>query len=154
MTKPTIPDTATGSTPTTQRRIARRPGPKPVLDAINGIVLDEEDAVDLQDHCRTLREKIVPQCEYDQFLVQLSASNTWRARRFVIYEGSLVDVAINDQAPQLNRKFEALDSHTRASMALRDPEFLKILRYVRDTETTCLRRAKLLNQEMRTPPAR
>jgi hypothetical protein len=152
MTKPTVPDTATVSTPATQRRITRLPGPKPVLDAISGIVLDDQDAVDLEHHCRTLREKIVPQCEYDQFLVQLSASNTWRARRFVIYEGSLVAATVEDQAPQLDRKFQMLDSHTRASMALRDPEFRKILRYVRDTETTCLRRAKLLNQEMRTPP--
>jgi hypothetical protein len=154
MTKPIVPDTDNLSAPATLRRIARRPGPKPVMDALERIVLDEEDAVDLRNHCRTLSEKVVPQCEYDQFLVQLSASNTWRARRFVLYEGSLVNAAIEDQTPRVDREFVSLDSHSRASMALRDPEFLKILRYVRDTETTCLRRAKLLNQEVRTPPAR
>lgn len=137
-----------------RRRLQRRPGPHPIQDALNGILLEDEESDDLKAHCQSLVQKIAPKCEYDQFLAQLSASNTWRARRFVIYEGALVAGKVLDQAPQVDREYEILDSHSRASLTLSDQEFLKTLRYVRDTETTCLRRANILNREMRIPPSK
>ena len=57
-----------------------------------------------------------------------------------------------DEAPTVDRIYKEIDSHCRASLTLHDPQFVNSLRYVRDLETVSLRRAALLNREMRTPP--
>ena len=152
---PTTTETQeTPASPATPRRVRRRPGPAPILDSVKGILIREEDPEDFKAHCRSLVEKIPPNCEYDQFIAQLSASNTWRARRWVIVEGSLLDTRMLDQAPQLDRTWEQLDPFSRVALSLQDPQFLNTMRHVRDLENACLRRASQLNREMRTPPKR
>ncbi|HEY3439606.1 MAG TPA: hypothetical protein VGK29_02595 [Paludibaculum sp.] len=155
-TPETTPASAASATPTApappRRTLRRRAGPEPVLDIVKGILLEEEDPADFLAHVRSLTEKIPPNCEYDQFNAQLSASNTWRARRCVIYEGGLMRAKMSDDAPQVDRVYKEIDSHCRAALTLHDPQFLNSLRYVRDLETVSLRRAALINREMRTPP--
>lgn len=152
-TTPATPAEAAPATPPPPRRsLRRRAGPEPVLDIVKGILLEEEDPADFLAHVRSLTEKIPPNCEYDQFNAQLSASNTWRARRCVIYEGGLMAAKMSDDAPQVDRVYKEIDPYSRAALTLHDPQFLNSLRYVRDLETISLRRAALLNREMRTPP--
>lgn len=147
--KPTANDSADSSARRRRLQLHARPGPN--TDALNGILLENEDPEPLKDHCRAVVEKFAPQCEYDHFLAQLSASNTWRARRFVLFEGSVLAAMVLDQAPQVNREYEFIDEHSRAAITFKNPDFIHTIRFLRDTETTCLRRAALLNREMRTP---
>ena len=149
LTNPETPEA-----PAQPGRFRCRPAREPFDESLDDVLLAGEDPAPLQAHYRSVIEKFAPRCEYDQFLAELSATNTWRARRIVCYEASLLDLKMVDQAERLTSEYEAMPSSASASYTFTDQEYLKSMRVLRDSETTCLRRADILNREMRTPPSK
>ena len=123
-------------------------------DFLPDFLLETQDPAGLRAHRNALVEKLAPQCEYDHFIAGLSACNTWLARRFIRFEASLIEAKNLLQADELDKQLEACGRYSRASYTFTDLPFLQSMRYLRDTESICLRRAQFLNRELRTPPAK
>lgn len=153
MTNPDTPGTPETPAPP-RRRLQRLPPVTSGSDTMPCLRFEDEDPEDIADHCRAVIDKFAPQCKYDHFMARLSAGNTIRLTRFTAYEQILVATKMDDQAPLLDTQYSGLDTMTRAALAYRDQEFLKTLRFLRDTESTYLRRAFLINRELRRAPGK
>ena len=71
------------------------------------------------------------------------------------YEQRLTGFKILDQASMVESQYHRpLDDYNHATLAYRDSDFVQSMRFLRDSGTTCLRRALLINNELRKPSAK
>lgn len=125
---------------TARIRIRRQFDPASPIEHAPSVLIGHDDPAAYQSVRQSVNDEFEPKSSYRQLLAERAAQELWRAMRASGAEAAAVDIQIADQAPQVDRIYQELDSHCRTALTLRDQSFALIKRSCRAEESEYMRR--------------
>ena len=145
---PNPPQTTAPPALPARRRIRRQFDADHPLHHHPSILLGHEDPTSFQFVRQAVNNEFSPTTNYQQLLSELASQNLWRIMRTGATEAAAVDIQIADQAPQVDRSYEELDSNCRTALAFRDPLFAQTKRQLKEEEADFTRRHILITIQL------
>ena len=131
-----------------RRRILRQFDPNHPLAHHPSILLGHENPESFQFVRQSVNDEFNPKSNYQQIISEIAAQNVWRSLRTAAVESAHFDMEIANQAPQVDRIYEEIDSNCRTALALRDNAFAQTKRHIKDDESVYTRRFLLMTSHL------